>query len=57
MKVMYIMRGGKEYRVEIDPRDCFNYLVRVYQGNQFCGKVISNDIGYAIEQIIGKETT
>lgn len=55
---MTITRNNKTYTVEIERVDCWNNKVTVYEMFEdgtfsFVGKAISNDVEYAINEIIG----
>ncbi len=57
MRAKIVKKDGKTYRIEAEPRNCHEYLIRVYElseawGTVLLGKAISNSVDYAAEQVI-----
>ena len=52
-----IFRDSKCYYIETEQRDCYNFLLRLYEYKDgsyyFIGKRITNDINIALNDMIG----
>lgn len=52
-----INKGNKCYYIETEQRDCYNFLLKVYEYKDgiylFIGKRITNDINIALNDMIG----
>lgn len=50
------MKGDRVFYAEVEHRDLWNDLVRVYEVTKdkvlFCGKAISNDADYAVRELV-----
>jgi len=49
---MTITINNRTFEVNTTPIDCWNYKITVYEGNSFIGKAITNDIEYALKEMI-----
>ena len=56
MRNITVMKGDRVFYAEIEHRDLWNDLVRVYEVTKdkvlFCGKAISNDAEYAVSELV-----
>lgn len=56
MKNMTLMKDNRLFYAEVEHRDLWNDLVRVYEVTKdkvlFCGKAISNDVDYAVRELV-----
>ena len=56
MRNVTVQKGDRLFLAEVEFRDMWNDLVRVYEVTKdavrFCGKAVSNDADYAISEIV-----
>lgn len=49
---MRVNIDNKQLNVYVEPIDAFNSKITVYEDNNFLGKTISNDVEFAVKEMI-----